>query len=555
MPSGLLTPSGDSYSVIPISDFSGGLNLAAGSEDPDVVGSGQCIDCLNVTFTSLGAVRQRSGWKKLSGFGLTAAPDSLCSMYTTGGRKRFLVGFGNAIDVFDEAGISLKVATTTTAHPQYFARYAAPNEEAVFISNGTDVVKKYVPSTDTFSTPSYTEPAWASSTLNPKFVASFENRLVGANWPGFPSRVAFSDPADPLTWPDDNFEDVAPGDGEQIIGIVTWGERLYVFKNTKFYVFPRSGEDTDGNADFSNFYAVETGVGLVAPNAVAAAPEGLYFLDRKGVYMTTGQAPKQVSQNLDPFFAGTPSVYFESLPINESAIGSACMCWYNNRVYLSVATGGSATQDRVLVYDPRYSWWSLFDIPISCMTVFRPRDAEELLFGHAIPGWVIGQYSDTATFTQDGVQPFGANGTAITARWRSGWFSYYYRYRGRWFPDDSIHRLREAKVSGQGSITVEVSRDFQNTFRPAVTKTLGDPQPVWGDGSDPANVWGDGTDLTNLWGPLASTKYNLVRGIAIRGSVFSVRLSNNLLDQSFTIHGFDNHVTDTRDPTFTEVAA
>lgn len=548
--------SGDGYAIVPLSNFQGGLNLAAGAEDPDVVDAGQAIDLLNVTFTSLGALRQRSGYAQFTPALLTNQPDSLQEVYTSSGVKRLVVGNGNKLNALNTAGVSVANATPT-AHPHYFARYAAPNEEALFISNGTDNVRKYVPGTDTFSAPSYSAPAWSGG-VKPKFVVSFAQRLWGLNWAGFPSRVAASDPADPLTWPDDNFEDADPGDGEPIMGAAMWGERLYVFKRSRFFVFPHPSVDSDGNADFSNFYVVNTGVGLAASNGIAAAPEGLYFLDRKGVYVTTGQAPKQVSKNLDPFFTGTPSQYFQSSPVNAGAIEGAAMRWYNNRVYLAISTQ-SSVNDRMLVFDPRYGWWSLWDIAASSLAVFSPSNADELMFGYAAGSNFVGRYNDQFVFTLDGGDGT-STGSRITARWRSGWFSYYYRYRGRWAPDDAIHRLREAKAVGEGTVRVEVSKDFQNVFRPAVTKTFGlgggaGLGEVWS--SDPADVWS--TDPTDIWGgasgALNTTKHALVRGIGSRGSVFSIRLSNDMVGEPFAVHNFACHMADTRDPTYTEVAA
>jgi len=525
MPSGALR-SGGGYSQIPISNFSGGLNLAAGADDPDIIDSGQAIDLLNVVFTTLGAVKQRLGYQKLASSPYTNQPDSIQGVYTSTGTKRLLLGNGNRIDALNTSGTSV-ANVAPTAHPQYFQRIGTPAAEAVYISNGTDTVRKYVPSTDTFSTPAYT-----GTTPTGKFVAAtYDFRLANACTTANPSRVLFSDPGTPETFGANNFVDLDPGDGEAIQGMAAWGSMLFVFKDTKFYVFTNTSTDSSGNPVF-NYYPVRGGVGCVGGNAIAVAPDGLYFLDKKGVYKTTGKEPVQISQLIDPFFLGNAAIYFQSNTANQGQIGSASLCWYNHRLYVSVCTGTSTTQDRVLVFDTRYGWWSLFDFPASCMTVWRPSNIDELLFGYSSGTKDVGRYSDFSTLSADNMSNTATGGTATVARWRSGWFSYYFRYRGRWFPDLTVHTVRQGKIFGEGQLSVQLAADYN------LNPNAGNTITLTGVGSTWSGTWVG----TTIWGPAATTRPKLVRHIGIRGSVISVLLSNSTLNQTFTVHQFETHL-------------
>jgi len=343
--------------------------------------------------------------------------------------------------------------------------------------------------------------------------------------------VLFSDPGAPETFQTNNFVDLDPGDGEAIQGMAAWGSMLFVFKDTKFYVFTNTSTDASGNPIF-NFFPVRAGVGCVGGNAIAVAPDALYFVDKKGVYKTTGKAPEQISQVIDPFFTGNAAIYFQSNTANQGVIGQTAACWYNHRLYVSVATGVSTASDRMLVFDTRYGWWSLFDIPASCMTVWRPSSVDELLFGYASGTRDVGRYSDNSSLTADNMANDGTGGTATVARWQSGWFTYFIRYRGRWYPITNVIRVRQGKIFGEGQVKVQLAKDFNLNANTGKTVTLTTGGDVWG-----GNPWN-----TFVWGPANVTRAQLVRGIGTRGHHLSALFSNSTLNQSFTIHHFEVHL-------------
>lgn len=510
-----------SYRAVSFRSFGSGLNLR---DQPDVVSEAEAIDLLNVTFTERGGVKQRDGYAAFTAAAGTNRYDSLSVFYTVGGTKQLVAGAGNRLEALSAAGAIVASNTTPTANPHYFARFGAPGSEHLYIANGTDTVRRWDGSS--FTTPTYT-----GTTPTGRFVAitPWDNRLVVARESSQTSRVRFSDPGVPTTFGTNNYIDLHPGDGEAITGIVAWRESLFVFKETKFFVFYGTSTAPTGKPIF-NYRPVLGGVGLVASRALSAGREGVYFMSRQGVYRTTGGEPELVSDVIDPFFYGGTSAFFLSDELDHGQITKAAMAWHDERIYLAVPTGGSATNDRLLVHDPRYGWWSLYDIPAAALTSFRVADAEELVFAYASGLNHIGRHSPS--YKNDA-------GAAIESRWRSGWFDY---------DNPNVKTIRETKVWGTGSVRIGVSRDFGY----ATTTTALDFEAnvdTWDDGTG-SDTWGDGTG-TDTWGPDYAINPKLAR-TAVRGTTLSTHFQNNTLDKSWAIYRLTHHLRETRHPSLTK---
>lgn len=521
-----------SYEVATVDRWDGGVLLTA---QPGVVGPSQLLDALNVEFSEAGSVRQRPGYAKLTTSALTDQPDSITPYLTTGGTKRLLVGNGNRLDVLTGFPGASVANVATTASPHFFVRFGGPTAEVVYIANGTDQVRKL--SGTAFSTPA------GLSGETGRFLAMWDNRLVIAREGGTtagnnPSSVRFSDPADPENFTADVFEDLDPGDGEQITGMVTFRELLIVFKETKFYVFDSAGVDADGEFDPS-YRRVDNSIGLAASKAVVSARDGVYFLHRNGVYRTTGSDPVPVSGALDPFFSGEPSVYFRSDPINRSAITSCAMGFHQERVFLACPTGSSSTNNRTWVLDPRSGAWSLFDLPIAAMCSFRPAADDELVFCYAAGDNHLGRHSDG--YTADDMATDNTGGVAISSRARYGWQD---------MGAPGVKRVREVRLVGEGACEAKLTNDWEDGGQQTtVVFSAGDLNDVWS--TDPADVWTD--DPSDVWGPFRQPQPKLVRGGMNRaGAVFSVEFSNSTLNRPWAIHRADFHLPDTKIPSTPE---
>lgn len=513
------------YSEYRFPGFGRGLNLKS---KVDAALPDEAIDALNVEYTKAGAVRQRDGYDNLTSVELTTQPDSL-SPYTSGTTRYLVVGNGQELTQLDTSGtIGTEASTTQTAgQPHFFAEFGSPGSDCLYCANGTDEIRQL--SGTTFSIPDYeAEDDTTDVAPKGKYLAVWRDRLVSAehtNSTGFTTAnnkdtVRFSNAGDPRLWTQNSYIQLSPGDGEPIMNVIAWRELLFVFKQTKFFVFNSIGTDSGGNPVF-NYRPVDNNIGLASARAVCAGRDGVYFMDRKGVYKTTGGDAQCVSEAVDPIFYGGASPFFQGGTLLASQITNSAMTWNNERVYLAY-TSTSTTNNYMLVFDTRDGWWTLWNIPASCLGTFRPSNTDELVFGYSTGSNYIGRYTPVAdTYTND-------DGTAITSRWQSGWWD-------AGTPNDKT--IRQTRVSGEGKVTVGAADDFQTT---AVTPSLLDfsvSQPLVGTA-----VVG-----TAVVGPVASYKTKLHR-VASKGKVFSLMYSNSTLDQPWAVHRTDCELREVRTP-------
>jgi hypothetical protein len=519
------------YTVFPFNQFGGGLNLR---DKADVVREDQAIDLLNVEFSEVGAIKQRDGYAELTASSLTNRVDSLIPIYKPDGTKQLLAGCGTRLEALNTSGAIVSSLTGKTSGPWSFVRFAAPGSEFAYAGNGVDTVVRWDGA------------AWSAPANMPKsgslcaLTGAKSNRLVSTGYgtgatsgptasASNPSRVHFSDPGTPETWTANNFIDLEPGDGEQIMAAVLWHDRVFVFKESKFFVFGDESTKGDGTPQF-DYYAVDTGVGLAARGAICAGREGIYFLSRQGVYVTNGGPPVSLSDIVEPFFVGNPEVYFLSSTLNQAQVSLARMTWHKERLFLSVPTGTATANDRTLVHDLRHGWWSVWDIPGSGLASWRKSDQPELHFGYAAGANKVGRVSVGST---DDV------GAVITSRWRSGWGDY---------GQSVVKTLRESKLWGTGAVTCNLSKDFERSpVQTAVAVFGSGVTDLWAAGATASDVWGDGTNLADLWSGAGQVSPALVRK-AIRGNVLSTEFVNQTGYPSWSIHRVSKHLRERRVP-------
>lgn len=550
------------YAPIPFRSFAGGLNLR---DSPDVVSEAEAIDLLNVTFTKQGTVEQRDGYARRTALPLTNDADSIFPFYSSSD-KILLIGNGGRVDAVTANGIVSTSTDDPTTGPHFFARFGGETREAVYLANGADQIRRY----DTAS--GFTSPAGLSSIVGHYLtITPTSNRLVSARGNGSvagnnPSTVGFSEPGDPETWLPNNYIDLDPGDGESIMGVCSWGDLTFIFKETKFWVHYSETVDTTGEPVF-NVRKVDTGIGLVASKALTVGRDGVYFLAREGVYRTTGQGVELLSDKIDKFFVGDPEIYFEGRPLNHTYIAGSAGTWFEERFYLSVPTTNGANNDHLLVFDPLHGWWTLYDIPAQALCPFRIGSDTELVF---VNGPHL--YRHAPDFANDAMEPDGTGGVALDARWRSGWIDY---------GTMDVKTIRESILTGSGQLDLSLYKDWEEVPSPPIAVVLsgsdeelwqGTDFDLWGDGTDPADLWGDGTtddlwgdgtagdgdpgpklwgdgtDPEALWGPTGSGITTRKARRAIRGRVFSTRLSNSTANTSFSVHRLVHHLRERRVP-------
>ena len=288
-------------------------------------------------------------------------------------------------------------------------------------------------------------------------VTPWDNRLVIAA----ASRVHFSAPGDPETYDALDYVDLDPGDGEQIIGAVAWRELVFVFKQSKFYVFTGTATDSTGGAVF-NYRAVR-GVGLAAyfKGGCTAGTDAVFFVARDGIYRTTGGVAERISRPLDPLFGSgplSPLAYPTKFDfLSGSTYDNVQIAWHDERLFVPVRTARFGPTD-LLVWHAANNKWSTWSTASTALTAVQNGATfdRQLMIAPGFQQNQIKTFGDETATSDDGA--------AIVASYQSG------------FNDMGMagveKTIRETELVGTGAPSFSWTRDFA-TAATGTTVTLG----------------------------------------------------------------------------------
>lgn len=485
----------------------GSLNLR---DQPANLKAYQALNSHDVVHRAGGAIAQREGYEAFSA-PLVQTPAGLGVIYTSTGTRRLLVSGATRADALNADGsLAGHSDATLTAPLLSFARYAEPNVETVYAASGPDELRKY-DATAGFTTPTFTKVDAVTGVATggltgPRaaIVAAWpgEDRLVFAGFTAgvanagpaglasSPDTVYFSEPGDPERVRTTGFVRLTPGDGELIQAVVPWRELLFIFKETKFFVFSGISIDAQGTAEFVR-RVVDTGVGAAGRRCAVGARDGVYVQHRTGLFRTRGDDPAPVFGELGPLWTHDSCPYYSSGLIIPAAVGDGVMAAVEDRIYLSFASDkGAGAQNRLLVLNTDEQWATVWHIGTRGLACFRGGDRDELVFG-APSTMAVNRVR--RELTDDDGDPI--NGYYLTA--------YEEQAQGR------VVRVPRFALWGSGSVFASQARDFE---APAwwARVDFGASGDLWGDGTDPNDLWGDGSDPTDLWGPTAVIQGELV---------------------------------------------
>lgn len=354
-----------------------GLDLASDPLDSE------CLYAHNVVYEP-GRVIVRDPFVWITSY--TATMDGLATIRSSTGEPVFVMQSGPDVLAVNTSGTTLHTQATSNA-PIGSAVFGSPTTNSLYLSRGTSqATLKYVPGTG-FSTPSIVahvlpgDPDLADLAAYPRgyFWAVWQDRLVVANTDaqGTPgtfnaSRVAFSSLSSPDCWQENHYVDCQPGDGEHITGMVAWRDKLFVFKQTKYFVFYGTNADENGNPVFNKTDVFDRqgtlGIGSPVRIVACAGRRGVYYLSASGVYRTTGNEPVHVGAPIAPLFAANflsePALWPPEVGVTYLA-GRASIAASAGRVCCAVQIPAtSPTRPTFLVFDEDSERWSTWDAPI-----------------------------------------------------------------------------------------------------------------------------------------------------------------------------------------------
>jgi hypothetical protein len=416
------------YGSFPITQF-GGLRLA----EPDEVGPGQAVDLVNVDIDRDGALRSRDGYSTWSATAGSGRFLSLASFDVRDSYNHLIGNDGFNFRAYNQSG-ALLATQSAPATPGSYVRVGTSSASRLYCVGGTST---YYWNGSAFTTS--TAPAGQQGGLHQP-----DNRLVIANLSADSSRVAFSDPGAPETFGASNYVSITPGDGSGILGMASFENKLFVFKRDRFAFFYGTSTDSAGNPVFN--YSMVEGKGLWTPSALAVASEGVYFLARDGVYLTSGGRAQKVSQALDPYFRGQTLFAFTRSSPSPPSTARQSLAVHEDKLIVSLECANGSEQN-TFVYDRRRQEWLYWDTAMVGVTSWagytNDRGPSRLFFGRLGVNHI---YKLDPTLTTD-------NGAAIGSRFRSGFYTV-----GNQPSQEAV--VRETVIDGSGMLRFSLARDF-----------------------------------------------------------------------------------------------
>lgn len=455
----------------------GGLDL---SDDPENISLTAAIDTLDIDLSQRGRVRVRDGYTKWT---TSAAASRLGRLWAFVGKSGLIRLFaarpaGNEVIAYKYDGTSVASGALVSGIVRSFTLSGATGE-SVYGSAGTaaGTILKWSESTSSFSSPAvgYHGNFVVKQPLDNRLVLASEINSASVTQ----SRVRFSAPGAPETFGANDYVDLLPNDGSQITGAAVYGQTPIVFKDDKFFVFYGNSTDGSGNAIF-NYRMVDVGIGipLYFYGACCASPNGIYFLASDGVYLTTGAAPVKVSSSLDRLFgeaSALSSYYQDSVIARTTSWGTAQMAWMQGRLFVSVPTGSSTVNNRLLVLDPDVGWM-IWSIGAAGLAAWLPSPGTAATFDDLSFRRMFFSYSSG---TNDiGILTPGVStdaGTTITGRYRTGFWDPGQPGTETW--------IRETLFDGTGTVTVKTAVNDIVTLGTGQAITLG-TAPAVANGRD-----------------------------------------------------------------------
>lgn len=448
----------------------GGLSL---DQPVDEVGADRAVDLLDVDWDlSVGSLRVREGVEKYNPAPLGGAPVNLFPHSRTillGRRGKTLVAIQGGAEMASLAG-AIEVRAS-------YAHLGTPAASYTYIAQIGKPIKRFDGAA--FAEPTATVNGEAGQAMpKPSLLLTWpdaENRLVaiggsGNNGPGgaptSQSHVWFGDPAGapghPEAFhtvdPEANYVQLGPGDGEEITDAVLWGGQLFVFKETRLYVFYGQSTDSEGAPEF-NFRTIELGTRIRMPSqggetgvAAVAAPDGVYFLGRDGLWFTTGGPPSRVSVGLDALaserlLTGPAAATFDlepdgtALPTPIRWPAAFSIIYQRQRIYIPFRS--ARDPGLMLVFDLDSGEWLVWQARIEDIVSWSPVGQQNRLY-FSSPASGVNLYLFTEDEDEDPL-------LTLEPRWQSGFYD---------LGNEDEKSLVEAKITGTGKVSFSSFKDL-----------------------------------------------------------------------------------------------
>lgn len=488
-------------------DNKGGLN---DKSNPVAVEDNQATGLQNVVFSTDGAVLKRKGYAQYSSTNIPGN-EALTGLfyYRKSNGDSWLVETTTNSNVFTSTNVAGGLTKITGT-----ASWIGGND----VQSTFDVAQDILVFTtgDSANKPWKWEPSGAvgqviqlgGSPPKSTMLKFFKNHLFAAGDPTAQSTLYFSNLGAIELWDSGDAINVDTNDGSPITALWIQLDGLYIGKRQAIFRL-----DGTSRNDFQLHKLVE-GIGPINQQSVQVIENQAYFSTPNGhVYRYDGGInAERLSDRITTTISG----------LNNSRLSYSTAGVRDREYWLSTSASGSATNNRVIMYDLTTDSW----------TVFTGINANTLAWAYD-PNGVLQFYSGG----YNGVvykQRTGNNddGQAISAYWQSKVFR---------FPELGTQKiLRRIKVvptvEGNWNLTMEVRSDFQTT---GTTRNIS----LLAGGS----VWNTMVWNTDKWGG-SSVFVSDQPALDKIAEFFQIVFSNANADEPFTVRGYMQDVEPTGRP-------
>lgn len=348
-----------------------------------------------------GSLTSRNAARRLYIAGGASNPTTLWSTRNTGGTTAWLVTYsanGGVVHTSPALTTDNTLLTWTTA--QVWIGADTLNSK-LWMVNGADTPQSWDMTTNT------TTVATVAAMPVARHIKMYKNYCFVAGTTANPSRVFFSSIKDPTTWPTNNFQDVAPDDGDQITGMYPTPEGLMIFKQTSIWMM--IGDTFDATNPQWRLIKLNTyGVGGLGYSTAAFLPGvGVIWLAKDGVYRWNGATVESVSEKIRPTmellntYAVGYAATVNGITYNNRREAQGVV--FRNRYWLSVEQGSATTNTRtLLVMDTAGNWQISTESTLVGWVNFSDTNYTNRLIGNLYPGrelveWNVNRSTSAAT--------------------------------------------------------------------------------------------------------------------------------------------------------------
>lgn len=231
----------------------------------------------------------------------------------------------------------------------------------------------------------------------PSLFGPFQECFFGCGDPLNPGYVYWTNPSDPDSAGDTNFQAVSSA-GDIMQNGCLFDSRAFAWSNKRFYTiipngtfFTSGGETEVNNTSQFNFVEIPSGRGLFSKWAFCVGPK-IWFLSQDGIYESDGGVPVCISEDISPLFTVGERAPFAVNGYNpvhmvlsggNVAENTLRLCYHNGYVYFDYLD--SNDDPCTLVYDVAYKAW-YFDQPTNFTTSANLSRFSESGFAGQQPG-------------------------------------------------------------------------------------------------------------------------------------------------------------------------